>query len=158
MHVLECNNFGNQNGFSMIEVIIALFLTMVGILGLMAMFPSGWNLASRSDQIGRTSALLHEEFQNIESLIANPCNNVVSAGARTVRASGQGSNQSGDMLFTMTPTITHIAGTDPRSFHVVMTVTVQGVARGTREALIVTRQDSLRFPAGCADGSVNRIY
>ena len=139
----------------MIEVLIALFLTMIGVMALISMQQQGWLLSARSDYLGRAAGVLHEELETIESLIMNPCNVVTAGPARNIRVSGMGAAQSGDVTFTVTPTITSI-GTNV--WRVTVRVTWTGNNTGIRESIIVTRQEPFRFPSGCTDGSVAITY
>lgn len=145
----------NKKGLSMIEVLIALFLTMIGVMALISMQPQGWVLSGRSDYLGRAAGVLHEELETIESLIMNPCNNVTAGIARNVRVSGMGSAQSGDAIYIVTPTITSIGA---NVWRVTVIVTWPGNNIGIRESLVVTRQEPFRFPSGCVDGSIAIVY
>jgi hypothetical protein len=139
----------------MVEVLIALFLTMIGVIALLSMQPQGWLLSGRSDYLGRAAEVLHEQLESIEALIMNPCNSVTAGGARNIRVSGMGSAQSGDITFTVTPTITLI-GTNV--WRVTVRVTWPSNTTGISESIVVTRQEPFRFPAGCVDGSTAIVY
>jgi hypothetical protein len=43
----------NDKGISLIEVLIAIFLTSIGILSLLSLQPSAWNLSMKSAFLGR---------------------------------------------------------------------------------------------------------
>lgn len=139
----------------MIEVLIALFLTMIGVMALISMQPQGWLLSGRSDYLGRAAGVLHEELETIESLMMNPCNAVNAGPARNVFVSGMRSLQFGDATYTVTPSITSI-GTNV--WMVTVIVTWPGNNIGIRESLVVTRQEPFRFPSGCVDGSKAIVY
>lgn len=132
----------------MIEVLIALLLMMIGVVALMSMQPQGWALSARSDYSGRAAALLHSELGTNETLIMNPCNAVaVGTVTQTVYASGGGvSAGSGDMPFTVQTTI---AAAGANAWTVAVRVTWTGNAAGVAETLLVSRQRSHCFPAGC---------
>lgn len=143
----------------MIEVLIALFLTMIGIMALISMQPQGWLLSGRSDYLGRAAELLHEQLEINELNIMNQCNANAPWGAALplnegdsinnntqVRQSGMAASQSGDVTFTVNTTITCI-GTTPFTWRVTVNVTWPGNAVGIRESLIVTRQEYFR--QGC---------
>lgn len=139
----------NKNGLSMIEVLIALFLTMIGIMALISMQPQGWLLAGRSDYLGRAAGLLHEELETKEALIMNPCNTVTEGTfSKTLFVGGTGG--AGDVRYTVQTTVTTI-GTNV--WRLAIRVTWTGNAVGIRESIIVTRQEYFRSPAGCADNS-----
>ncbi len=52
----------NKRGLGIIEVLITLFLTAVGIMALLSMQPQSWKAASRSDFMGRAAGILHSEL------------------------------------------------------------------------------------------------
>jgi Tfp pilus assembly protein PilV len=145
MSSLPCDN----RGFTLVEVLIAIFITVVAVLGTLALISPAWQTAARSDYLGRASGILYEHLMIQEALIMNPCNTVTTGttGPTAVFASGQPTAQQGDAQFNVTTTITNI-GTG------VWRVTVRVSwpplnATGISESLIVTRQEGFRFPAGC---------
>jgi Tfp pilus assembly protein PilV len=140
----------------MIEVLIALFITMIGVMALISMQPQAWLLAGRSDFLGRASQILHEEFEINEVNIMNPRNanapwgtalpTVLNASINNTRAvTISGAGQRGDLTFTVNTTITNI-GTN--IWRVTIRVTWPGNNTGVSESLIVTRQEFFRFPPG----------
>jgi hypothetical protein len=147
-----CKSIINKTGLSLIEVLISLFLTSFGILGLISMQPPAWNLSAKSDFLGRAGGILHKELQTNEALIINPCNpNPCSASnplitAKNVLASGMGAAQAGDMAYTVQTTLTDNGN---NTWIVVVTVTWAGNHTGISESLVVTRQENFRFPLGC---------
>jgi Tfp pilus assembly protein PilV len=143
MSNLPCNN----RGFTLVEVVIAMFLTVMAVLALFSLQPMAWKTATRSDYLGRASGILYETLMRQESLIMNPCCNVTigSTGPTAVFVSGQTTAQSGDAQFNVTTTITSI-GTN--IWRVTVRVAWTGHA-GISESLVVTRQQGFRFPAGC---------
>jgi Tfp pilus assembly protein PilV len=147
MSNLPCNN----RGFTLVEVIIAMFLTVVAVLGIFALVSPAWKTATRSDYLGRASGILYETLMTQEALIMNPCNAVLpgTTGPTPVFASGQMTAQSGDAQFNVTTEITNIGANIWR-----VTVWVSWPplnATGISESLVVTRQEGFRFPAGCAN-------
>jgi Tfp pilus assembly protein PilV len=137
MSSLPCYN----RGFTLIEVVIAMFLTVVAVLALFSMQPTAWKTAARSDYMGRASGILYETLMTQEAQIMNPCN-AVAAGA-----TGQAAAQPGDARFNVTTTITSLAA---NVWRVTVRVAWAGHA-GISESLVVTRQEGFRFPAGCAN-------
>jgi hypothetical protein len=140
----------------MIEVLIALFITMIGVMALISMQPQAWLLAGRSDFLGRASQILHEEFEINEVNIMNPRNanapwgtalpTVLNASINNTRAvTISGAGQRGDVTLTVSTTITNI-GTN--IWRVTIRVTWPGNNTGVSESLIVTRQEFFRFPPG----------
>jgi Tfp pilus assembly protein PilV len=144
MSRLPCIN----RGFTLLEVVIAMFLTIVALLGTFALISPGWKTAARSDYLGRASGILYEQLMTREAWIINPCNTVTTGitGPTAVFASGQPTAQSGDVQFNVTTTITSMTNA--------WLVTVQVSwpplnAAGITESLIVTRQEGFRTPGGC---------
>jgi len=137
---------------SLIEVLLAIFLTSFGILGLISIQTRAWNLSAKSDSLGRAGGILHKELQRSEALIINPCNpNPCSASnplvtVKNVFASGMGAAQSGDMAYTVQTTL---KDNGDNTWMVVVTVTWPANNTGISESLVVTRQENFRFPLGC---------
>jgi len=135
----------NNRGITIVEVLITLFLTAVGILALLSMQPTAWNAAGRSDFMGRAAGILQSELERNELMIMNP-NNAVTTGVlpvKNVYASSQSSAQSGDVPFTVNTTVLPL-GTATNAWTVAIQVTWPGNARGVRETAIVSRQEYFR--------------
>jgi Tfp pilus assembly protein PilV len=135
----------NNRGITIIEVLITLFLTTVGILALLSMQPTAWNAAGRSDFMGRAAGILQSELERNELQIMNP-NNAVSTGVlptRAVYASSQSTQQSGDVTYTVATTVTPLAGAT-NAWQVKVQVTWPGNTRGVAESMIVSRQEYFR--------------
>jgi Tfp pilus assembly protein PilV len=143
MSRLPCDN----RGFTLVEVVIAMFVTIVAVLGILALLSPAWRTTTRSDYLGRASGILYEQLMTQEAWIMNPCNtvNVGTTGPTAVFASGQTTAQPGDVTFNVTTTITNI-GTDVWSVNVRVAWTGHP---GIAETLIVTRQEGFRTPGGC---------
>ena len=62
MSPTACNN----RGITIVEVLITLFLTAVGIMALLSMQPTSWNAAGRSDFMGRAAGILQSELERNE--------------------------------------------------------------------------------------------
>ncbi len=143
MSSTTCSN----RGMSLVEVLIALVVLNVGVLGLVSLQPTGWRLSGKSDFLGRAAGILHKELQVNEMQImnpnnANPCatvNPVVST--RSVWASGQTSAQPGDASFNV---LTKIADQLDGTWMVTVTVTPPASPVGIAESLLVTRQEHFR--------------
>jgi Tfp pilus assembly protein PilE len=128
-----------NRGFTLVEVVIAMFLTIVAVLGILALVSPAWKTAARSDYLGRASGILYETLMRQEALIMNPCCIV----------SGQTAAQAGDAQFNVTTTITLQAA---NSWLVTVRVSWPPLnATGISESLVVTGQEGFRFPAGCVD-------
>lgn len=149
MSRLPCNN----RGFTLVEVVIAIFLTIVAVLGILALISPAWKTAARSDYLGRASGILYETLMTREAWIMNPCC-IVTAGTTgpiVVFASGSLTTaQQGDAQFNVTTTITSI-GTSV--WRVDVRVSWPPInATGISESLVVTRQEGFRFPGVCTTG------
>jgi Tfp pilus assembly protein PilV len=137
---------------TLIEVLIALFLTAFGVMGLISIQPPAWNLSAKSDYLGRAGGILQTELQTNEALIINPCNpNPCSASnplysVKNVYVSGMGGARDGDVPYTVQTTFTDNGN---NTWIVVVTVTWPGNNTGISESLVVTRQENFRFPLGC---------
>jgi len=139
------NSICSNRGISLIEVLISLFLVSIGILALISLQPSAWNLTARSDFLGRAGGLLHKELETAEILIMNPnfleINSLATTG-RDVYISGQSPAQpAGDIRFTVQTTIQDNLN---NSWLVRVRVTWPGNNTGISESLLVTRQENFR--------------
>ena len=138
MSPTACNN----RGITIVEVLITLFLTTVGILALLSMQPTAWNAAGRSDFMGRAAGILQSELERNELQIMNPINGVTPGTTvqNTRYASSQSTQQAGDIPFTVSTTITALSGTT-NAWTVRIQVTWPGNTRGITESVIVSRQE-----------------
>jgi hypothetical protein len=143
MSSLPCNN----RGVSLVEVVIAMFLTVVAVLAVFSLVSPAWKTAAKSDYLGRASGILYEQLLRHEAKIMNPCC-IVTAGTlptAVVFASGRTTALPGDAPFNVTTTITSVTTSIWR-----VTVRVAWTGHtGISESLLVTRQEGYRFPAGC---------
>ncbi len=138
----------NNRGLGLLEVVIAMFIATVAVMAILGLQPSAWRTSAQSDYMGRAAGILHQEFQRQEVFIMNPCNAVTTGTTtETVRTSGLDTNQPGDSLFDVTTTI---AALGTKVWRVTVTVAMAGYGE-ISESLIVTRQESYRFPEGCID-------
>ena len=129
------------------EVLIAIFITVVAVLGTLALISPAWRTATKADYLGRASGILYEQLMTQEARILNPCNTVPASSTSSVFASGQTTAQPGDAQFNITTTITNIA---TNAWRVSVLVAWPGHS-GISDTLVVTRQEGFRFPAGCAN-------
>jgi len=137
----------NKRGISLVEVLIAIFLTAVGLMAIMSMQPTAWRAAASADFRGRAAEILHSRLETAEQNIMNPCI-AVNAGITnaTVFASNQAAAAPGDVSFNVQTNIQNI-GTN--TWRVNITVTWPGNAVGINSGIVVIRQERFRFPAGC---------
>ena len=136
----------NKRGLTLAELMIAAFITAVGILALLSMHPTAWRASGRSDLMGRAAGILHEELETNEMMIMNPCNAVPAGGTRSVFTSGAGTAQPGDFTYAVQ---TDIADNGAGLWMVTVRVTWPGTANGIADTILVTRQERFRFPEGC---------
>jgi len=129
----------------MVEVLITLFLTAVGIMALLSMQPTAWNTAGKSDFMGRAAGILQSELERNELQIMNPANSVTTGvlAAKTMYASSQSTQQTGDVPFTVNTTVLPL-GSATNAWTVTIRVTWPGNTRGVSETAIVSRQEYFR--------------
>lgn len=142
----------NEKGFGLLEVVIATFMTAVGIMAIFSLLSPAWKTVSKSDYLGRASGILFEQLMNQEARIMNPCCAVTvgTLPATVVYASGQTTAQSGDAQFNVTSTITALA---TNVWRVSVRVAWPGNA-GVSESIVVSRQEGFVFPSGCTTGAL----
>ena len=134
----------NKQGFTLVEVVIAMFIAAIAIMAIISMQPTAWQTSAKSDFMGRASGILFEELQRQEARIMNACNHPIATGTvgPTVvlpsdPAGTGGDQQPGDVSFTVTTTIAALSTT---SWRVTVRVAWPGHA-GISESLIVTKQE-----------------
>ncbi|MBI5213581.1 MAG: hypothetical protein HY957_09495 [Nitrospirae bacterium] len=142
----------NKKGISMIEVALAIFILMVGIVGVISIQSQSWRTTRTSDYQGRAAQILSKELEDKQAQIMNCCLALPVSGTRTVYSSGGSTNVSSgtinvlDVPFTVQTTITNIA---TGIWNVKAQVTWTGNTTGISETRTVSTQESFRIPAGC---------
>ncbi|HNQ65260.1 MAG TPA: hypothetical protein PLS33_04325 [Smithella sp.] len=138
----------NNKGMGMVEVLIAIFLTSVAVLSILALQPSGWKAMAKSDFAGRAAEVLYNTLEDYQVRISNPCNAVTTGNQaqQTVTTSGETDAIQGDITYTVDVNIVQ-TNVDPQTFVVTVTVTWPGNTRGISESLSITRQEIYKF--GC---------
>jgi Tfp pilus assembly protein PilV len=135
----------------LLEVVIAIFIATVAVMAILGLQPAAWKTSARADYMGRAAGILHQELQRRELWIMNPCNAVTPGTTpAAVPVSGHTTvlpGDTGDMTFNVTTTISSL-GT--KIWRVTVTVAWPG-HDGISESIMVTRQESFRFPSGCSD-------
>ena len=135
MSVLICN----KRGISLVEVVIAIFLTTFGILVLLSMEPMSWKTATKSDLMGKAAEILQRELENNELFIMNSGNAItIGTTNKTVYASGEATLQTDDTAFTVQ---TKITNNGDGSWTVAVTVTGPD-NKTVSESVIATRQQA----------------
>ncbi|MDI9570797.1 MAG: hypothetical protein QM278_08755 [Pseudomonadota bacterium] len=141
----------NDRGASLLEVVIAIFLTAVGIMAIISLQPSAWRTTARADYLGRAAGILHKTMQEAEARIMNPCNTVTLGQTTTTVTVSNQAGVAGDASYTVATTIAQ-DGMNARAFVVTVTVTWPPLNNtGITESMTVTRQETHRYPTGCAD-------
>ena len=139
MSHFPCNN----RGTSIVEVLIAVFITAFGIIAVMSMQPMSWQTATKSDLLGRSASILHKELEDIELTIMNINNSIPSNSNKSVFASGEATSQgTGDAKYTVLRTV--VSNPDGLSYTVRVDVT-DPHNKTVSESIIVTRQEGFRF-------------
>lgn len=152
----------NRKGVTLVEGLIAILITSIGLMALLSILSPAWRLSSKSDYMGRGAGILSRELTAWELYIMNPCNAVtagttnwdrfVSGSTATwnVITSGQGAAQAGDATFTVTTVLTDISPTGIPAgtvWRVDVTVNWANNTLALSESVVVTRQTS--FKDGC---------
>ncbi len=133
----------NNKGITIVEALIAFFLTMVAVAWLMPMQATSLNTGFRADYLGRAAYVMQAELEAQEYRIRNQ-NNAIAAGSflKTVTASGSAIPQEGDAIFNVVTTITQVAGA-PNAWLVNVRVTwTRGPANGIASSIIATPLDN----------------
>lgn len=144
-----CRPQPNDRGISLVEVVIAMFLTTVGVLAILSMQPSAWRVVGKSDYMGRAAGILQEELERQEAFIMNPLNSVtLGTTTTTVFTGGQGAavTGAGDAAYTVTTSIT---GPGTGIWQVTVTVTWANQLtrnyRNVQDSILVSRQDAYSY-------------
>lgn len=134
----------NKRGISIIEMMVAVVITMIGVLSILMLQSSSWKTVARSDYLGRASEILAGELQRREMLIMNP-RFFVETGTTmaNVTASSEAAAVEGDATYSVRTTTQNIG---PETWRVTVTVTWPPLnSRGITENMVVTRQERASF-------------
>lgn len=135
----------NKKGISLIEVVIAMFLTTIAVLAILSLQAPAWKTVARADYLGRAAEIMNRQLESTESLIMNPCNAVtVGTTQSDVIVSGMPAAVGGDATFHISTTIAN-AGTN--IWQVTVTVTWPINTTGITSNIMVSRQEF--FKVGC---------
>jgi Tfp pilus assembly protein PilV len=138
----------NKTGMGMIEVLIAILLTAVGLMTILSLQSTSLRTVGKSDFLGRASGILYNELERNEALIMNPSYVVPegTTGPTAVIVSDRAAAVEGDMIFQVTTVIVSLAPSAPNTWRVTVTVTWPPLnPTGITENIVVTRQDRYRF-------------
>lgn len=135
----------NKTGMGMIEVLIAIFLTSIGVMTIFSLQSTSLKTMGKSDFLGRASGILYNELERNQALIMNPLYSVPegTTGPTDVRVSDQAAAVEGDVTFQVTTTV---ASLEVNTWRVTVTVTWPPFnPTGITENIVVTRQERYRF-------------
>ncbi len=147
-------NTNNKQGLGIVEILIAIFLTSVGIMALLSFQPEGWRTQSHADYRGRAAGILQKTLLEYEERIMNPCSTAPAGQTTTVNSSGQTAAIAGDVTYTVVTTVVQ-TNTSPESYLITVTVSWTNIGAGKashiEESMTVSRQEFYRFPLGCTN-------
>jgi Tfp pilus assembly protein PilV len=129
----------------MIEVLIAILLTAVGLMTIMSLQSTSLRTVGKSDFLGRASGILYNELERNEAFIMNPSNTVTigTTGPTPVLVSYQPAAVEGDITFQVTTVIDSLGA---NIWRVTVTVTWPPLnPTGITENIVVARQERYRF-------------
>jgi Tfp pilus assembly protein PilV len=135
----------NKTGMGMIEVLIAILLTAIGLMTILSLQSTSLRTVGKSDFLGRASGILYNELERNEAFIMNPSNLVTAGttGPTPVLVSYQPAAVEGDITFQVTTVIDSLGA---NTWRVTVTVTWPPLnPTGITENIVVTRQDGYRF-------------
>ena len=95
----------NNKGFTIVEAMIAVFLTIIAVMAVLTMQPTSWRAATKADYMGRAAGVMQSELELRENQImlgtipASPI-------TQTIQAGGSGTN-AGDAVFNVITTTTN---------------------------------------------------
>ena len=139
----------NKKGMSMVEVLIAFFLTTVGIFAMLALQPTGWKTMAHADYVGRASGILYKTLEDNENMILNPCNLItMGTTVANVESSDEASAITGDIKYTVTTTLALDANSSTTQGIVDVTVNVSWPplnSKGISDTMVVARQEIFRY-------------
>jgi Tfp pilus assembly protein PilV len=124
----------------MVEVMIAMFITVVAIISIFSLLPLSWQTAGKSDYLGRAAGILQMELELREGQIMR--NNIPALGTttRNVQASDPftvSAGIRGDVTMSIRTTISRRTN---NSWLVTVNVTWPGNPQGLTNSIIATPQ------------------
>jgi hypothetical protein len=124
----------------MVEVMIAMFITVIAISSIFSMLPLAWQSAGKADYLGRAAGILQMELELREGQIMT--NNIPALGTTTriIQVSDPltaSAGIRGDVNITVRTTI---SGRVNNSWLVTVNVSWPGNAQGLTNSIIVTPQ------------------
>jgi Tfp pilus assembly protein PilV len=132
-----------NKGITLVESLIAMFLTGVAIVSLMPMQDMSLRTVSRADQMGRAAGIMQTVLEEREAFIMRASNAITTGTTTTTVRTTDVSNVEGDNSYTVTTTISQ-NGASTISWLVNVRIVWPGNANGLRSSLIVTRQTGFK--------------
>lgn len=121
----------NNKGITMVEVLVAVMLTAIAVVGLMTMQPMAWQSAGKADSMTRATEIMQRELEAVEYRI-------MSGNFSALSDLGKDASETvGHETFTVKTSVTEPTA---NNWLVRVGVTWTGNAKGVRSSLIVTRQ------------------
>lgn len=135
---------GKQGGISLVEVMIAIALTSISIVGLMSIQPQALINAGRTDHLGRAAGILQKELEQAQMIIMNTNNSIPTSDTdpRGVNPSGADAPKLGDFTYSV---LTTIANSGTNTWRITVKVTWPGNAAGITGSVVATRQRQFTF-------------
>jgi Tfp pilus assembly protein PilV len=131
----------NNKGITLIESMVAVFLTAIAVISLMPMLDMALRTGSRSDLLGRAEGILQTELELQEQTIMKTISSAsVPLGTATKNVSVSGiTGVAGDANFTVVTT-TSLNQALTNSWIVNVTVTWTGNATGITSSIVASQQ------------------
>jgi Tfp pilus assembly protein PilV len=150
----------SNDGFTLIEVVMAVVLVMLGVVAMMQIIPVAWFNEAKATDRSEAAEMLQREFEATQALIMNRCLQVATGniGTKNTSVSGQGLG-SFDRVYSVNKIITLVnAGADYDEYDLTITVARSGLAV-SRTRRIMSQNDYMTTPT-CAPRSaaVNLLY
>ena len=134
--------FLNNKGISLVEVMIAMFLTTIAVISILPMQDMSLRTAGRSDYLGRATGIMQAELEAQENqiMIGTVPATPININSQEIKVSGVNGVIDGDVTFkVVTTTSTNPLGTNSWLVNVRVTWT-GGPANVISSSMIVTRQ------------------
>lgn len=132
----------SEKGITMVEVLIAMMLTMVAVVSVLSMEPMAWKTAAKSDHLGRAAGILQSELELRENQLASGYVAFTGDNTRNVKVSNfmgtPAANTTGDDTFSVKTNITQPVANNA-NWDVVVNVTWSGSTTGIAGCINVSR-------------------
>jgi Tfp pilus assembly protein PilV len=141
----------NKKGISLVEALIAVFLTGIAAVAILVMQDTSWRTGAKSDYFGRAAGILQTELELRQDQISRPSADMTDqakvdpniwplgvAHSRNVHvidplSNAVAANITGDKIFTVTTAVTSQGG---KQYLVNAQVTWPGTTQGIRGSMI----------------------